>query len=230
MALLISPIGGPSPEWKRLFAAEMPGLEVRMFPEIGDPAEIEAAAIARIPPGTLAAMPKLRLIISLMAGQETLLADRTLPAHVPIVRCGNPDGDRMIGDRAPPRAAPPPPYLPDYQLAQQRREWKRLPVLRTTERKVGVLGLGQIGLGIAKYLRDHGFVTAGWARTKRAVEGIEVYAGRDQRPGPQRDRREHAADDRRDREHPGPRRLRRHAQGRGRHQSGARPACGGGAT
>jgi glyoxylate/hydroxypyruvate reductase A len=180
MALLISPIGGPSPEWKRLFAAEMPGLEVRMFPEIGDPAEIEAAAIARIPPGTLAAMPKLRLIISLMAGQETLLADRTLPAHVPIVRCGNPDGDRMMSETALLHVLRHHRLLPEYQLAQQRREWKRLPVLRTGERKVGVLGLGQIGLGIAKYLRDHGFATAGWARTKRDVEGIEVFAGRDQ--------------------------------------------------
>jgi glyoxylate/hydroxypyruvate reductase A len=180
MALLISPIGRPSPEWKRLFAAEMPGLEVRVFPEIGDPAEIEAAAIARIPPGTLAAMPKLRLIISLMAGQETLLADRTLPADVPIVRCGNPDGDQMMSETALLHVLRHHRLLPDYQLAQQRREWKRLPVLRTAERKVGVLGLGQIGLGIAKYLRDHGFLTAGWARTKRAIEGIEVYAGRDQ--------------------------------------------------
>ena len=77
--LLVAPIGGPSPDWQRLFAAELPGVEIRMFPEIGDPADIDVAAIARVPPGVLATLPNLRLIVSLMAGQETLLADRTLP-------------------------------------------------------------------------------------------------------------------------------------------------------
>jgi glyoxylate/hydroxypyruvate reductase len=180
MAILVSPIGGPSPDWKRLFAAELPGVEVRFFPDIGDPADIDVAAIARVPPGVLAGLPKLRLIVSLMAGQETLLADRTLPKGVPIVRAGNPAGDAMMNETALLHVLRHHRLLPDYLLAQQRREWKRLPVLRTSERKVGVLGLGQIGLATARYLRDHGFQTAGWARTAKAVDGIAVYHGADQ--------------------------------------------------
>ena len=179
MALLLAPIGGPTPEWKRLLTAEFPGMDIRSLPDIGNPADIDVAAIARVPPGLLASLPNLRLIISLMAGQETLLADRTLPAHVPMVRAGNPAGDQMMNDNALLHVLRHHRLLPEYQLAQQRREWKRLPVLRTSERKVGVMGLGQIGLGIAKYLRDHGFATAGWARSPRQLEGIEVFHGRD---------------------------------------------------
>jgi glyoxylate/hydroxypyruvate reductase len=182
MALLLAPIGGPSPEWKTLFAAELPDLDVRMFPEIGNPADIEIAAIARIPPGTLAALPKLKLIVSLMAGQESLLADRTLPTHVPMVRAGNPDGDQMMNETALLHVLRHHRGLPDYLLAQQRREWRRQPVLKTAERKVGMMGLGQIGLGMAKYLRDHGFAVAGWARSAKDAPGIEVYSGRAQLP------------------------------------------------
>jgi glyoxylate/hydroxypyruvate reductase len=179
MALLLAPIGGSAAEWKRLFAAELPGLDVRLFPEIGDPADIDIAAVARVPPGTLAQLPRLRLIVSLFAGQESLLGDRTLPRHVPIVRAGNPAGDAMMNETALLHALRHHRLLHDYHLAQQRREWKRLPVLRADERKVGVMGLGQIGLGVAKYLRDHGFDVAGWARTAKTVDGIEVFQGRE---------------------------------------------------
>lgn len=180
MALLLAPIGGGTPEWRRLLAAELPGLDIRMFPEIGEPGDIDIAAVARVPPGTLASLPKLRLIISLFAGQETLLADRTLPAHVPIVRAGNPAGDAMMNENALLHVLRHHRLLPEYHLAQQRRQWKRLAVLRTSERKIGVMGLGQIGLGTAKYLRDHGFDTAGWSRTAKPADGIAVYHGREQ--------------------------------------------------
>jgi glyoxylate/hydroxypyruvate reductase A len=180
MALLLAPLGGAAAEWRRLFAAELPGLDIRLFPEIGDPGDIDIAAVARVPPGTLAQLPKLRLIISLMAGQETLLADRTMPAHVPIVRAGDPAGDAMMNETALLHVLRHHRLLPEYQLAQQRRDWKRLAVLRAGERRVGVLGLGQIGLAVAKYLRDHGFDMAGWARAARPVEGIAVYHGREQ--------------------------------------------------
>ena len=180
MALLLAPIGGPASEWKRLFAAELPDLEIRVFPEIGDPADIDIAAIARVPPGTLARLPRLRLIISLFAGQESLLADRTLPPNVPIVRAEDPAGDMMMNETALLHVLRHHRLLHEYHLAQQRREWKRLPLLRAGERKIGVMGLGQIGLAVAHYLRDHGFDLAGWARRAKPIDGIAVFHGREQ--------------------------------------------------
>jgi glyoxylate/hydroxypyruvate reductase A len=182
MAILLAPISGPESAWRPLLEAALPGYEVRYFPDIGDPKEIDIAAVARLPRGTLASLPNLRLICSLFAGQEGLLADTTIPKHVPIVRTGNLDGDRMMDENALLHVLRHHRGLPDYLLAQQRREWRRNRVLRAGERKVGVMGLGPIGMGVAKCLRDHGFVTAGWARSPKDVERIEIFSGPSQLP------------------------------------------------
>ena len=181
MALLLFPISAPAKDWLRLFAAEMPELEVRTLDNLGDPADIDVVAVGHnTPKGTVAKLPRLQLIASLMAGQEFLLNDPTLPKDIPIVRTGEPDGDVMMNETALMHVLRHHKYMPEFALAQQRHEWKQMPRLRADERRVGVMGLGLIGLAIAKMLRDHGFKVAGWARKPRDVEGIEVYHGRDQ--------------------------------------------------
>jgi glyoxylate/hydroxypyruvate reductase A len=181
MALLLNAFFGKPEDWRRLFAAEMPQLDLRIWPDAGDPAGIEVAAVAALPPGRLKAFPNLRLIVSLLAGAEALLRDPELP-DVPIVRAGNPDGDAMMNEAALLHVLRHHRNLPAYLLAQQRCEWISLPRLRAQERKVGVMGLGAIGLAAAKTLARHGFQVAGWVRSPRAADGIEIFHGREQLP------------------------------------------------
>jgi glyoxylate/hydroxypyruvate reductase A len=70
--------------------------------------------------------------------------------------------------------------LPELLLAQQQAEWATPKRLRTRDRKVGVMGLGPIGLAAAKTLRAQGFQVAAWVRRPRQVEGIEIFHGADQ--------------------------------------------------
>ena len=44
-------------------------------------------------------------------------------------------------------------------------------------RKVGVMGLGVIGLAAAKVLQSIGFQVAGWVRTPRKIDGLDVFVG-----------------------------------------------------
>ena len=41
--------------------------------------------------------------------------------------------------------------------------------------RVGIMGLGRIGLRAAETLRAMGFDVAGWSRSGRAVDGIEAF-------------------------------------------------------
>jgi glyoxylate/hydroxypyruvate reductase A len=182
MALLIAPLARGDADWHRWFAEEMPGLELRLWPDAGDRRDIDIIAIGRFPSGELASFPNLKLIIALQAGVERLLADPSLPADVPIVRAGDPAGDPMMSETVLLHVLRHHRDLPALALAQARREWLDLPVLRPSERTVGVLGLGPIGLAAARMLADFGFKVAGWVRSPRALDGIEVFHGREGLP------------------------------------------------
>lgn len=178
MALLLAPIGSPAGEWKRFFAAELPDLEVRVWPELGNPADIDIVAAAHLPRGTLAGLPNLCLVISVTAGAEGLLGDPTVPRHLPVVRSSEPDGDAMMSETALMHVLRHHRNLHEYALSQQRRDWRPQPRVQASERKVGVMGLGTIGLPAARMLSAHGFDVAGWTRTERKLDGIAVFHGR----------------------------------------------------
>ena len=177
MALLLTPIFGGPAAWLPAFKTEMPDLEIRTWPDVGNPADIEVAAIGPLPPGELKKLPNLKLIISLMAGSDVLLRDPALP-DVPIVRCGDPEGDEMMNETALLHVLRHHRDLPTYQQAQQRSEWLNLPRRRAAERRVGVMGLGAIGHAVALALAGHGFKVAGWVRQPRPQEAVEVFHGR----------------------------------------------------
>ena len=179
MALLITPIYGTPDVWRKLFAAEMPELELRFWPDAGNPADIEAAAVAAsMPHGKLKTFPNLRLIVSLLAGPEHLLHDPDVP-DVPIVRAGSPDGDTMMNEVTLLHVLRHHRNLPAYALAQQRCEWISLPRLRA--RAQGRRhGSRRHRAGAARELAVIGFQVAGWVRSPRKFDGIEVFAGREQ--------------------------------------------------
>ena len=179
MALLLMPVFGSAETWRRAFAAAMPELELRIWPELGNPADIEAAAMAIPPAGALAKLPNLRLILSLTAGVDGLLRDPDLPA-VPIVRAGDPAGDAMMNEATLLHVLRHHRYMPDYLAAQRRREWIKKPIKAASERKVGEMGLGMIGLAAAEALVMTGFQVAGWVRQPRAGGKIEIFSGQDQ--------------------------------------------------
>ena len=179
MALLLSPQPGTGEVWRRAFAAAMPELDVRVWPETGDPAAIDIAAVGSMPAGALAKFPNLRLILSLTAGVDTLLSDPDLPA-VPIARTADPDGDAMMNETALLHVLRHHRYMPDYLRAQQRGEWIRRPIKAARERPVGIMGLGSVGLAIANTLAFVGFPVAGWVREPRSAGGIEIFTGPEQ--------------------------------------------------
>ena len=97
VALLFLSPDDPAELWREELRARLPELEVRIWPETGDPAEIEIALVWKAPPGELACYPNLKAILSLGAGIEWLVADPTLP-DVPIARMVDPSLSRTMGE------------------------------------------------------------------------------------------------------------------------------------
>jgi glyoxylate/hydroxypyruvate reductase A len=178
MTLLLTPTFGGAEVWRNALATAMPELDVRIWPELGNAADIDVAAFGPPPAGAMRKLPNLRLIVSLTAGIDALLRDPDLPP-VPIVRAGDPAGDAMMNETTLLHVLRHHRHMPDYLHAQQRREWIKMPIKPAAERKVGVMGLGAIGLAAADVLTSAGFQVAGWVRQSRPSGKLEIFSGRD---------------------------------------------------
>src|SRR5215470_114559 len=96
MALLFSSRADDPVAWTTALRRQMPGLDVRVWPEVGDVRDIEVALVWRYPKGDLKRYPNLKLMCSLGAGVEHILEDRDLP-DVPLTRIVDP---MLAGDMA----------------------------------------------------------------------------------------------------------------------------------
>lgn len=182
MALLVYSTPGPPDPWLAALRAGLPEMDVRTLDTGGEPADIEYAVVAGAPPGALAAYPNLKLIITLLAGVEGLLADPDLP-DVPVARAADPHGDDMITDFALLHVLRHHRNMPEFALAQRDGEWLRLRPKPKAERRVGFMGLGAIGRPAAEHIRDFGFAVAAWTRTPKSIPGIENFHGPEELPG-----------------------------------------------
>jgi glyoxylate/hydroxypyruvate reductase len=144
-----------------------------------DPERVTVAVVANPPPGSLQGLPRLRLIQSLWAGVDRLLADPTLPPDVPLARMVDPAMSAAMAETA--LWAVLALQRGFFTYAHQQREhlWRELPQRRADETRVTLLGLGAMGRAAAAALQRQGFAVQAWARTPttEAMPGLPVHHG-----------------------------------------------------
>jgi glyoxylate/hydroxypyruvate reductase len=166
--------------WIEGFRAALPGEQLRVFPKVGDPAEIDCALVAKPPAGELAKLPQLRLICSLWAGVDGLLRDPTFPRHIPLARLVDPYMTQAMSESALAHVFGAHRQLATYRRQQADGVWRLRAQPRAQDRRVGILGLGALGGDAALKLKGFGFDVAGWSRRPRPLPGITGFTGRDQ--------------------------------------------------
>src|SRR5215471_8791905 len=177
MALLFRSTVDSEARWKPQLTRLMPELEVRIWPDIGDPAEIDYALVWRPEPGLLASLPRLKLILSLGAGVDHILCDPDLPRNVPIVRLVDPYMTDAMSEYVVLQVLRLHRRHLEYRAQQEAEIWRELDQKNAVERTVGILGFGELGQDAAGKLTQLGFDVALWGRRPRSVEGLLGYAG-----------------------------------------------------
>ncbi len=163
-------------EWARLFAARVPDLPFRIWPDAGDPAVVRYLAAWSLPDDVMAQFPNLELLFSAGAGVDQFDLSK-LPPDLPVVRMIEPGlVDSMVEYVTLAVLALHRDLVP-YIAQQGRREWKHFRIRPASSQRVGVLGLGQLGEAAARKLAGFGFQLAGWSRSRRVLAGVTCYAG-----------------------------------------------------
>ncbi len=148
--------------WRRALGAALPRVRFVEASQVDDPASIEFAVVANPAPGALQGLPRLRLIQSLWAGVERLVADPTVPAGVPIARMVDPAMTAAMAQTALWATLALHRGFFDYAHQQRARRWQQRPQRRAQDVHVVVLGFGQMGRAAAHAIAQHGYRVSAW--------------------------------------------------------------------
>ena len=166
--------------WRNAFAAALPKMPFHVWPDITDVESVRYALVWNPPSGLLKKLPNLRAVLALGAGVDYLMADPTVP-NVPIVR--------LLDAGLAPQMAEYAIYavlyfhrgMPGYLAQQAKSLWRPHAPVSASQWTVGVMGTGIIGGLIARNLVALGYAVRGWSRSGTHIEGVESFAGDNQK-------------------------------------------------
>ena len=147
------------------------------------PQQIDYFVGFRPPHGFLKSLPRLKAIFSLGAGVDGFLRDPEFPRHLPVVRFVDETLQREMAQFVTMHVLIVHRMQRQFDAAQKESVWQqRMLALPTRERRVGILGLGDIGAVTAERLMMFDFQVLGWSRTRKSVAGVKSYAGPEELP------------------------------------------------
>lgn len=173
MAVLFLPPPDRTEVFRDAFAKALPDVAFHVG-QAPDPAAVRWLITWTAPANLAQTWPNLRLIFSIGAGVDQF--DQTaLPGHVGIVRMLEPNIAAQMGEYATLAVLAMHRDLPRYLDRQARGEWRSDRNQPAAGRRVGIMGLGQLGQMVIDRLRPFGFDLAGYSRSPKRIEGVACF-------------------------------------------------------
>jgi len=177
MTFLVAMGSGDPDPWVRQFAELLPDHEIVKLGDAVDAASVEYAMTWYHPVGSLARYPNLKAIFSMGAGVDHMFRDPDLPS-VPMARVVDPDLTNRMSEYIVLHALSIMRQARRYREQQQGRIWLDddwQPA--ASDVRMGVMGMGVLGLDAARKLKMMGFQVAGWSKSPKRLDGIETFTG-----------------------------------------------------
>ena len=163
-------------EWQALFAQIAPDLPFRIWPDVGDPKAVRYLAAWQPSDDLIASLPNLEVLFSVGAGVDQFDLAR-IPPSVAVVRMIEPGITDGVVEYVLFATLALHRHLLDYRQAQQEARWAPIRLVPAEQRRVGVMGLGHLGMGALQQLGGMGFPLSGWSRSPRVIEGVTCFSG-----------------------------------------------------
>jgi len=139
-----------------------------------DPEAIRWLVAWTVPQDLAQRFPNLRLVFSVGAGVDQLDLE-TLPPDLGVVRMLEPGIARQMQEYVTLATLALHRDLPLYLERQRAGAWQPGKNAPAETRRVGVMGLGQLGRAALAALQPFGFELAGWSRSAQTIDGVECF-------------------------------------------------------
>ncbi len=177
MAILVQVSGWDAEPWAVMFQSLAPDRAVVTAAEPARFASVGYAMVWKPDPGLLAKLPNLKVIFNLGAGVDAILADATVPMHIPIVRGIEANLTLRMVEWVTLHVLLHHRRMPFYRDQQQRSTWADVQQPAADEVTVGMLGYGTLGMAAGAVLKQLGFKLVGWSRSPKTAAGVNTFHG-----------------------------------------------------
>ena len=169
-------LAGEQSKWLEALSVELPGMNIVPVAELPDRRGHRVAVVANPNPADLETLTDLVWVQSLWAGVEKLLAEPAL-APVGIARLIDPCLANTMAEAVLAWTLYLHRDMPTYRTQQVARTWQQLSYMAAADRRVAILGLGELGRAAAHRLSLNGFDVMGWSRSLKTLEGVRSFHG-----------------------------------------------------
>ncbi len=162
--------------WSPLLRNELAAYDLRIAPEEVDPAAVTYLAGWKLFPGDAVRWPNLKAVLGFGAGVNQYIGHSEFPRHAALVRMIEPGLSQQMKE-----------YVLSYVLRFHRehdhlrdlalKPWGSDIPKPAWERRIGIMGLGEMGATCAMALQQLGFAVRGWSRSPKNLPGIESFCG-----------------------------------------------------
>lgn len=162
--------------WLEAFRAALPDFDVLAW-QPGQPATGARYAVVWSPPDELfRSETGLTAVFNLGAGVDRVLALPSLP-DIPVLRLEDAGMAPQMAEYVVHALAEHSRGFHAYAVQQSKGTWAPMRATRYEDWPVGVMGLGALGAQVAQTVARMGYPVAGWARSHRTLDGVEVFHG-----------------------------------------------------
>lgn len=165
--------------WQRWLAQHAPDIQLHIWPDIDDAEQVEVLVAWQPPDDVMVTFPNLKALMSVGAGADQFDLSK-LPPDLPVVRMIEPGLTQGMVEYVTFAVLGLHRDMPRYFQQQREQLWQTHRIYTADERRVGVMGLGELGQASLKQLVSLGFNCAGWSRTPREIDGVRCWHGSDQ--------------------------------------------------
>jgi glyoxylate/hydroxypyruvate reductase A len=179
-ALLFDLPDYPHERWTAHLRKFIPDLDIRATVDALTAADVAYCIAWKPAPGKLRSLPNLKIVFSMGAGVDGIVADPTYPRHIPLARVVDDTLAQAMSEYLVLNVLYWHRRLHDFTGLQREKKWRQLPAPRAPQIRVGILGFGVLGQAAAHALRALNYQLSGWSATPKHADGVKTFHGQGQ--------------------------------------------------